>query len=145
MDLKERAREVLATAHLMSLATLDEGGIWVADVVFIYDNDVKIYWMSDPGVRHSQAILKNHNVAGTITVSNKSKEPNLCIQFAGRAEKIDGARYDLALKHLAKRSYPTPSETDDVLDGDSWYSLIPTKIRLIDEANFGFDAQDVLV
>ena len=144
MDVKKRALEVLAHAHLMSLATQDEGGLWVADVVFIYDDDLKIYWMSDPEVRHSQAILKNPGVAGTITVSNKSKEPNLCIQFAGRAEKIDGARHDLALKHLAKRGYPAPLETDDVLDGDSWYSLTPQKIRLIDEQSFGFDAQDVL-
>lgn len=145
MDIKKRVLEVLASTHLMSLATENDGGMWVADVIFVYDDDLKIYWMSDPNTRHSQAILKNPEVAGTITVSNKSGESNFGIQFSGHAEKIDGARYDLALKHLAKRGHPAPLPTDDVLDGDSWYTLTPSKIRLIDEANFGFAAQDVLV
>lgn len=144
MDLKKRTLEVLAKAHLMSLATQDDAGLWVADVIFVYDDDFTLYWMSDPTVRHSQAILKNPKVAGTITASNTKNESNLGIQFEGHAQKIDGARYDLAAKHLSKRGHPVPAETDDILDGDSWYSLTPSKIRLIDEANFGFAAQNVI-
>ena len=139
MDIKPRILEVLAQGHLMSLATQDEGGLWVADVVFIYDEDLTLYWMSDPEVRHSKAILINPQVAGTITISNKSKEPNLGIQFSGTAEKIDGPRYDLAKKHLKKRSHPEPAEEDDVLDGDSWYVLKPNRIDLIDESAWGYD------
>lgn len=144
MDLRKRVLEVLAGAHLMSLATQDEGGLWVADVIFVYEDDCTVYWMSDPATRHSRAILKNPKVAATITVSLKSQEPNLGIQFEGNARKIDGARYDLVVKHFEKRGRPAPAETDEVLDGNSWYSLTPSKIRLIDETNFGFDAQDVL-
>lgn len=29
------------------------------------------------------------------------------------------------------------------LKGNSWYQLIPGMVHLIDEANFGYDAQDV--
>lgn len=144
MDIKARAAQVLGEGHLMSLATVDEGGVWVADVIFVFDDELNLYWMSDPSVRHSQALLTNSQVAGTITVSNKSGEPNLGIQFSGRAEKIEGARYDLAKKHLAKRNKPEPQETDDVLDGDSWYKLVVEKLELIDEANFGYDKQTLL-
>lgn len=122
----------------MSLATLDDGGLWVADVIYIYDENLNIYWMSSPNVRHSKAILKNKQVAGSITVSNRSKEKNLGIQFSGIAEKIEGARYDLAVKHLEKRGHPKPKESDDVLDGDSWYVLTPNKVDLIDEENLGW-------
>jgi uncharacterized protein YhbP (UPF0306 family) len=101
--------------------------------------------MSDPDCRHSQAILKKDGVAGSITTSNKSKEPNLGIQFEGKAEKIEGARYDLVLKHFSKRGHPIPPEDKDVLQGDSWYVLKPAKIRLIDEENFGYDTQEVLL
>jgi uncharacterized protein YhbP (UPF0306 family) len=139
MDIKAKILEVLSKGHLMSLATLDDGGLWVADVVFIYDEDFNIYWMSDPEVRHSQAVVKNGQAAATITISNKSKEPNLGIQFSGRVEKIEGTRYDLAKKHLTKRGYPEPKETDDVLQGDSWYVLHPVKIDLIDEENYGWE------
>src|SRR3989338_4040412 len=143
MDIKSKILEVLSLGHLMSLATLDDGGPWVADVVYVYDEDFSIYWMSDPEVRHSKAILKNAQVAGTITISNKSKEPNLGIQFSGKAEKIDGPRYDLAIKHLTKRGYPEPKETDDILQGDSWYMLRATKFDLIDEENHGYDKKSL--
>ena len=96
--------------------------------------------MSDPDVRHSKAIFKNVKVAGTITV-NQLKEDNLGIQFEGSAEKIEGLRWDLAKKHYAKRKKPEPKETDDVLDGDSWYVLKPAHIELICERLFEFNKQ----
>lgn len=141
MDIKAKVLEILATTHLMSLAILDDGGLWVSDVIFIYDEDLNIYWMSDPNARHSKALLINHQVAGTITFSTKSKESNSGIQFTGIAKKIEGPRYDLAVKHLQKRGHPIPDEEDDVLEGDSWYTLTPTKIELIDEEHFGFKKQ----
>src|SRR6185436_11817663 len=116
---------------------------WAADVIFIHDDDLNIYWMSDPETRHSQAILQDERVAGTITASTKAGEKNLGIQFSGVAKKIDGPRYDLAKKHLQKRSHPEPKEEDDVLDGDSWYILTPSKIDLIDELNQGFEKKSL--
>ena len=67
MNLKIRVLEILENAHLMSLATRDDGGLWVADVIFVYGDDLNLYWMSDPDCRHSQAIPKNDGVAGSIT------------------------------------------------------------------------------
>ena len=137
-NIKQLIQEIFENGYLMSLATIDIGGVWVSDVIYVYDDEFDIYWMSDPNVRHSQAILKNKKVAGTITVSNRG-EDNLGIQFEGIAEKIDGPRYDLAKKHFAKRNKPAPQETDDVLGGDSWYILKPSKIELISEKHFGFE------
>lgn len=139
MDNKARIMEVLAAGHLMSLATIDENGLWVADVIYVFDDDLTLYWMSEPGVRHSRALDHEARVAGSITVSNKSKEPNFGIQFAGTAKKIDGSQFALAKKHFAKRGHPEPAESDDVLNGRSWYALRPSAIDLIDEANLGFE------
>lgn len=143
-DAKEKTLELLSKTHLMSLATNDENGIWVADVIFIHNNDLDIYWMSSPKTRHSKAILKDNKVAGTITHSTKSKEPNLAIQFEGIAEKLEGTNFKLLIKHLAKRNYDVPkiSEAEKILGNSSWYKLKPTKIGLIDEENFGFERQD---
>jgi uncharacterized protein YhbP (UPF0306 family) len=143
LDIKERIIKILESTHLMSLATLDESGVWVSDVIFVFDNDLKIYWMSDPDCRHSQAILKNNKVAGTITQTTKSGSPNFGIQFSGNAEKIEGPRYDLACKHYEKRGKTKPEENDDVLEGDSWYKITPTKIDLIDEENLGFEKKSL--
>lgn len=143
-NVKELVKEVLEKGYLMSLGTVDDGGIWVCDVIYIYDDDLNIYWMSDPDVRHSKAIIKNPNIAGTITV-NSPKEDNLGIQFSGVAEKIEGARHDLARKHFTKRKKPAPKEADDILEGDSWYHVKPTKIELIYEKFFGFKKQIIVI
>ncbi|MBI5153159.1 MAG: hypothetical protein HZA36_01740, partial [Parcubacteria group bacterium] len=90
--------------------------------------------------RHSRAILGDGKVAGTITISGRG-EDNLGIQFEGIAKKIGGSRFDLAQKHYIKRRKQVPEETDDVLQGDSWYILKPRRIELIYEEHFGFDKQ----
>lgn len=137
-DIKSLIKEVLERGYLMSLATVDEGGVWVSDVIYVFDDNLNIYWMSKLHRRHSIAIVKSPKVAGTITVSDQG-EDNLGIQFGGSAQKINGERYDLALKHYAKRKKPQPKETDNVLDGGSWYVLKPKTIELIHEKFFGFD------
>jgi len=125
----------------MSLATTDDGGVWVSDVIYVHDDGLNIFWMSDHGARHSQAVLKNSRVAGTITVSGQG-EDNLGIQWEGVAEKIDGSRSDLAIKHRAKRKKPLPEVGQDILeDGESWYVIRPKKIELICEKLFGFEKQ----
>jgi|SRR3989344_3916204 len=139
-DIKQLIREVLDKGYLMSLATANEGGVWVCDVIYVHDDSMNIYWMSDPDVRHSQAIRKDNKVAGTITVSGAG-EDNFGIQFEGVAEKIAGSRHDLALKHYAKRKKAAPKESDDVLGSDSWYILRLAKIELICEKLFGLEKQ----
>lgn len=142
-QLKELIKEVLDKGYLMSLGVSDEHGIWVSDVIYIYDDNLNIFWMSDPDIRHSKAIQKNSRVAGTITVWNKPGEDNLGIQFEGIAEKIEGPRSDLAMKHYGKRGKEVPKEVDEELHGNSWYVLKPNRIDLICEKLFGFKKQRI--
>ncbi len=145
LSIRKTIFDILNNTHLMSLAVSDAKGPWVADVVFIYDKDMNIYWMSDPEARHSKTIVLNKKVAASITCSTISKEPNLGIQFEGIAEKLEGIQFKLLIKHLTKRSHPSPKIKDaiKILDGDCWYKLKPKKIYLIDEANFGYDRQEL--
>lgn len=141
-DTRVLIHNVLQKASIMSLATVDDGGVWVADVIYVHDNDFTLYWMSDPNVRHSRAIDKNPEVAVTITLEGDGKN-NLGLQIAGRAEKIEGHRYDLAVKHCRKRQKPEPKESEDVLRGDSWYQLKPQIIELIHEKFYGEEKQQL--
>lgn len=123
----------------MSLATIDESGPWASDIIYVFDVKLNIYWLSHIKTRHSQAILKNPQVAGTITLSNRSKEDNIGIQFAGIAEKVEGDILDMAIKHRLKRGKPAPTKEGEILDpGESWYRLKPKFIDLIYEPLFGF-------
>lgn len=143
MDTKSKIKEVLEKGFLVSLATSDEAGVWVADLIYVNDDNLNIYWMSDPDVRHSQALTKNNQVSGSITVTCYGEKPELGIQFSGIAEKVEGSRYDLVMKHFEKRQKSVPNEDEDVLQGDSWYMLKPSKIDLIDVENYGFNKQRI--
>lgn len=138
--LRQRIAEVLNRGYFMHLGTSDDHGPWVCTLIYIHDDDLKIYWMSDPDVRHSRAITVHPNIAACMTVS-EPHTPNLGIQITGPAEKLRGRRYDLAVRHFMKRGKAPPSKALDVLQGDAWYALTPITIDLIDEVNLGFEKQ----
>ena len=58
----ELAREILEDGFLMSLGTIDEGGVWVADIIFVPE-EWELYWVSMPDARHSKALERNPKVA----------------------------------------------------------------------------------
>src|SRR5689334_3120603 len=102
-DLKKIVGEILMKAILMTLATQDDGGLWASTVNISHDDEFNIYWISSPQVRHSKAIEINSRVAGTITVSTGSNEPNLGLQFPGGAGKVDAVSADVVKKYFNKR------------------------------------------
>jgi uncharacterized protein YhbP (UPF0306 family) len=88
LDLRERTGEVLEKGYLISLGTVDDNGVWVADVIYVYDHELSIYWMSSPQSRHSLAIEKNSTISGTITASQTPGEKDFGVQLCGVAAKL---------------------------------------------------------
>ena len=142
VDIQSRVKEVLERGYLMSLGSVDTGGVWVCDLLYVFDDEFKIYWTSSPRVRHSVAIEANNKVAGTIT-ANSPKEDNFGIQFEGTARKLSDLRADLVIKIFMKRKKLVPADVVEAMKGRSWYELTPLKIELIDEKNFGFKKQNL--
>jgi len=139
-DTRKLIKELLEKGYLMSLGINDESGPWVADVIYVFDEDFNLYWLSEIITRHSQAILKNNKVAGTITISNKGGEANMGIQFEGIAEKVEGDVFEMAKQHRRKRGKPEPEKIGEIVEeGESWYKIKPIRIELIYEPLFGFD------
>lgn len=136
-DIRKLVEEVLNKGYLMSLATVDDGGPWVSDVIYVHDDQLNIWWISMPQTRHSKAILADARVAATITVSTELGEPNLGLQISGTAERVEGDDLARATKHRTKRGKPAPSREGELIaDGHVWYRLKPTKIQLIYEPLF---------
>lgn len=139
-NIKKLIKEVLDKGYLMNLATIDEGGLWVCDVIYVPTDKFELYWLSETKSRHSKAIIKNSQVAATITISNNPGEKNMGLQIEGKAEKIEGDILEIAIKHRLKRKKPAPKKKGEILGvGESWYKITPIKIDLIHEPNFGFE------
>lgn len=133
-DVRKRIEEVLKRGHLLSLATVDDGGPWVGDMIYIHDDDLNLYWISRKNRRHSIAIRANPQVAASITVS-EPKGNDLGLQISGLAEELSDnpAVVDAYWK---KRGKPPQRP---ITDEHAWYILKLTKIELIDEEHFGHE------
>lgn len=145
-EIKRLIEEILRSGYVMSLGTMDEGGIWVCSVVYIFDENFNIYWRSQVSTRHSKAIEKNGNVVATITTSVVGGK-NEGLQIEGFAEKDKRPSLEMFAAHLQKRMGDVPhtkyfDENNKLVEAEvSWYKLKPTKIELIYEKYFGFDKQ----
>ncbi len=134
---RELIIEILERGFLMSLATVDESGPWVSDVIYVYDDDLIIYWLSDIGRRHSKAIGGNPKTAATITLD---ADKNIGLQIEGKSKKIEGDVFGMAIKHRLKRKQPAPKKEGEILGpNESWYCLKPTKIEVIYGPLYGYD------
>lgn len=123
-------KEVLPKGHLLCLATADENGPWASYVVYLYDEEMSLYWASKEDTRHSKALLKSPRVAGAISVNHRHKEDNIAVQFSGHVEKISSLPEAMATSRSLK-------------PGEVWYRVRPEFIDLIYEPLFGFEKQRI--
>jgi uncharacterized protein YhbP (UPF0306 family) len=67
---KKSLREYLDSQRLMSVATQGEHP-WIANVYFVADDDLNLYFISPPEAEHSRHIAKNPQVACSIIDSHQ--------------------------------------------------------------------------
>lgn len=101
MDIEKIVREYIATVIHMSLATCANNKPWVCEVHFSYDKDLNFFFLSKPERRHSQEILLNSKVSGSIIQEHKIGEAVRGVYLEGTAEVIQNVHE----QHPAYRSY----------------------------------------
>lgn len=145
-NLKQIVREILEQGTFMSLGTVDEGGVWVSDVLYVSDNDLNIYWVSYSDTRHSNAIHQRGKVAAAITINDNAAGNKMGVQVSGIARKIDTEVKEIADKHRRKRGQnPLPSSGNMLDNYESWYMLRPLSIDIINEKLFGHHKKKLIL
>ncbi len=128
----------------MSLCIVDEQGPWVADVIYIADEDFNLYWMSTTKRRHSEAIDGGHDqVAATITVTQSADQPDEGLQISGVAKRLEKPSANLLKQWMKKMGKLYVPGMGLLLDDHAWYQLTPDRIELIYQEKFGYDRQTV--
>ncbi len=141
-EIRQLIMEIMRETYLLSLGTVDAGGVWVSDLVFVHDDDLNLYWLSKEDTRRSRAIAQNPNVAGSITQNTSRGEPNIGLQLEGVAAKLEGDVLEIASRLNAKKDKPAPQMLGEIFDpGEIWYRLVSRKIELIYEPKFGYQKQ----
>lgn len=144
-ELQQLTRTVLDRGYLLSLGIVDEDGPWVADVIYIFDEEFNLYWMSKPTRRHSKAIDGGHTrVAAAIAVTQGPDQPDEGLQISGVAQRLEELSGDLLKQWMRKMNRAFESGLGIVLDEHVWYKLVPDRIELIYQEKFGYDRQKVV-
>lgn len=88
MSLKKEIDKYLETQRLMQVATYGDYP-WIANVYYIHDKDLNLYFLSKNYREHCKAIEKNNKVAVAIADSSQPIwHPQKGIQLHGTANKV---------------------------------------------------------
>lgn len=86
-DIESLIRKYLGQVQVMQLATVADNQPWACNVHFAADDNLNLYWLSQPNRRHSQEIAKNKNVAATVAIKFP-ENPVIGVSVEGEAEVV---------------------------------------------------------
>ena len=139
MDLRKLITDYLQEARLMQVATAKDNKPWVCTVLFAYDENLNLYWISKPDTRHSQEIMTNEKVAGTIVSPSALGENVRGLQFEGIAKQATDEDMQKAMDVYAGRVGMKDERKQNILSGKEGhvaYMIKPTQFVLFDTLNF---------
>lgn len=140
MSIQEHAHLHFRSAQVMQLGTMHGSQPRVNSVYFVpNDEDTAVYWMSEPGRRHSADCIENPRAAGAVAV--KTDHPVIGLQFIGEASEVFNAEEVkiAAALYSAKYNGYAADFYDRFVDGTNkhhLYKLTISSLELFDEVNY---------
>ena len=131
--LKTYILDYLAKNRRMTLATSENNVPWAATVMFAYDPDLNLYFISVPDSRKTKNLETNPRVSGAINEFQKTPGKILGVQLEGTAEILDKNKNTKELEIYKKRF----DWADEYLHDHELYKIIPKKIYYLDDELFG--------
>ncbi len=86
--LKEEVRAYLQSHNALTLATVSGEQPWAAAVFFVHDDDLNLYFLSDPASRHCQHLEANPRVSATINEDYGDWRQIKGVQLEGTARRV---------------------------------------------------------
>lgn len=104
---EEKARKILAESTYMVIGTSGEGAKpWVAPVLYVYDKEYNLYFLSAVDAVHSENILKNPSVAISIFDSHQKIGISDGLQFEGNAELVEKGEIKKVITMYCEKVFP---------------------------------------
>lgn len=141
--LRQYVEGVLRDAKILSLGIADTEGVWVADVTYVYDDELNLYWLSLPTARHSM-VGSGAQVACTIHASVDA-DAERALQIAGTMEVLSEPQPKLLALLNQKIGRDKSYTADELIAGKHlWYKLTPSRIELHHSEPFGWERKTFL-
>jgi len=148
---KKLLKEFLDAQRLMAVATQGKN-LWIANVYYLVDNDLNLYFISPADSEHSLQIKKNQNVACAIADSNQQAgDKKIGIQLSGTASEESGLA---TVKWMLKMYNKLHPSTKEKLNYKNWqtkamtsrvYKIVPTKIKFFNQELYGKEEEKIFL
>ncbi len=101
----------------MTIASSDKNGLpWAAGVVYSYDLDWNLYFLSLPSSNHCQNIKNNKNVVVAIFDSHQLFGQGVGLQIEGEAVEVESKNFSKVIKIYFDRKFPYGGATSNTSD-----------------------------
>lgn len=130
----------------MTLATAGlDGEPHAADVYFAADDDLNLYFFSDPLSQHSLDVARNPRAAATIHPECHDWKEIRGLQLRGRVEPVSDSDKWRRAWRLYRDKFPFVSELEHVVSQNQLFVFKSEWIRLVDNRKgFGYKQEWVL-
>lgn len=129
-------------AHRISMAvatTSPHGSPRAADVYFVSDDNLNLYFYSDPASRHSRNIMREPRVAVAVQVESMDWHEIKGVQIEGVAARVDDPAERERAWRLICAKFPFYESFTDVVAHLEIYRVTPKWIRWLDNSqSFGY-------
>ena len=111
---------------------------WIATVYYTFDNDLNLYFLSDPATLHCKQIGENNKVAVAIAESPQDiNKPKRGLQVSGVAEQLTTVeKVTQALKLWKQYLHVRDPKLTYKAVKKSMYKITPKRIKLFDQDLF---------
>ena len=150
-ELRKLILDHLSQNKRMSLATCKDNTPWAATVMYAYDSNLNIYFLSKISTKKVKNVLVNPKVAATINEVTGGIGKVKGIQLEGECRmvsRLEAARvYALFLKKYfwLKDYIPSPAQMFSKAISDRLFKITPKRIYYLDDEQFGLQRRETLV
>lgn len=142
-ELKEVIVDTLRDGDVVNIATANNAQPWVAAMLYVYDQEFNLYWLTKETTRHSQEIAVNPKVAANITVVAENGTARQ-LQIEGEAHLHNDEQIACQVEdkyHKRHKNFPSKSisELAEEVKHYVLYKLAPVKIFVTHEALWGHE------
>ena len=130
----------------MTVATTStRGSPRAADVYFVSDENLNLYFYSDPASRHSRNILRDSRIAATVRSESMDWREVKGVQVEGRVVRVDESGERQKAWRLMCKKFPFYGSFTDVVAHLEMYRVTPQWIRWLDNSqSFGYHEEFTL-
>ena len=139
-ELQKYILDYLEKNRRMTIATSENNVPWASTVMFAYDSDFNLYFISVPDSRKTKNIATNPKVSVAINEYVYKKGFTIGLQIEGKAIMLNKEKDKQELEIYRQRF----DWADDFLHDHELYKITPEKIYYLDDEKFGPGGRKVL-